>query len=165
MWGVLNQGYRRNSTSHITHLSLDDMAMRILDWCLEHQSQLQARHIPGSLRARAEFISHQGPLQTEWMLNPSIFWRINAFWRTPEIDLMATRQCSKEAFCVSSNRRGWLSTQGVGTYTCVPQHLWSRIYLVQPNTLDTIIVSKWENQPWLPDLLHLMIDHPLQLRP
>ena len=35
--------------------------------------------------------------------------------------------------------------------------------LDQPNTLATVIIPRWENQPWFPDLLHLLIDHPQQL--
>ena len=85
---VKNQGGMQSPT-------LNDMAMRILDWCLEHRIQLQARHIPGRLNARADLLSLQGPVQTEWMLNPSVFRGINAIWGTPELDLMATMDNSQ----------------------------------------------------------------------
>ena len=163
---VKNQGGTHSST-------LNTMAMQILDWSIEQGIQVSARHIPGRLNCRADLLSRRETVQTEWMLNPSIFRRINRIWGIPALDLMATRENTQLRLFVSPvpddralaidglafNLVGW------EVYVYPPTPIIQRLLLRldQPGTLATVIIPKWENQAWFPDLLKLLIDVPLQL--
>ncbi|XP_056391888.1 uncharacterized protein LOC130284934 isoform X2 [Hyla sarda] len=59
----------------------------VLAFAESHLKTISAVHIKGDLNIRADFLSRQ----SEWQLNPKIFFKITALWGTLQVDLFATR--------------------------------------------------------------------------
>ena len=53
-----------------------NLARELLMWCLEHQINLTAQHLPGKDNVRAGMESRQMRDRSDWLLNPTIFQQI-----------------------------------------------------------------------------------------
>ena len=125
---------------------------RIMSWC--HCLNNSARHIPGCLNVIADSLSRSTQIQSmEWSLHPQVFKRICKKWFTPQVDLFAphrvttVRLPSTRPKCMEHTALLPKVIQNVRQYNCL-------LILITPG---------WPGMPWFWDLVHLLVEIPLQL--
>ena len=69
---------------------LCQLALTIWTWCVERNITLLAEHLPGHLNIQADEESRTAKDRCDWMLNQSIFQRINSVMGPLEMDLFAS---------------------------------------------------------------------------
>ena len=114
----------------------------------------------------ADFHSLNFRDNTEWMLNPVVFKQLSALCFVPEVDLFASRlNCQFTPFSVVET-----GTWGVGSECLLP--LLSSFMFSLPlasweedGGTGMLVTPFWSTQPWFPQLLELLIDHPRLLQP
>lgn len=164
---INNQGGTRSR-------SLMVLVWELFQWCLAHNCQLRARHIPGRLNVLADQLSrdHQ-VISTEWSLSPSVTERIWLKWGKPWIDLFATRLNTKLPHFVSPvpDEKAWqvdalsIDWTRMWAYAFPPSPLLPALLqkmLKEPCTILLIAPYKPE-RPWFPLLLQLLTDQPWPL--
>ena len=81
-----------------------DLCMLVLamwEWAEARNIHLSAVYLPGQLNLIADTLSRLIDLDSEWMLNPSIFQQVHSTYSIPKINLFATRMNNKSSkFCV-----------------------------------------------------------------
>ena len=70
---------------------LSNLALDLWEWCIHHQMEVSAQHLPGHLNTRADRESRQLPDSSDWKLNPEMFQALAERWGPLEIDLFASR--------------------------------------------------------------------------
>ena len=80
---------RRQGSLHSPKLW--NLTKELLEFCVLHQITLVPSHLQGILNVLADKGSRQGPISTEWSLDPDSFHEICAWAGTPQVDLFATR--------------------------------------------------------------------------
>ena len=150
------------------------LVWKVLLWCWDHDIQLRARHIPGSLNVLADSLSRPDqPIPTEWSLHQGVVDRICQVWGSPQIDLFATRFNRKfqlfvspipdeTALAVDALSMSW---RGLRAYAYPPLALLTKVVRkVREAPCELFLVAPaWPNRSWFPDLLELSVDWPLRL--
>ena len=70
---------------------LSSLAFELWTWCLQRQTSIIARHIPGTQNLQADQGSCTIVDHSDWKFKPEIFQYIQRLWGPPEIDLFASR--------------------------------------------------------------------------
>lgn len=107
--------------------------------------------------------------RTEWQLNPDVFSQIRDLWVTPEIDLFATQVNTQLAMFAS-----WKpdpEAPHIDAFTIDwSQYKFSFLFFsrcfrkVQMDKAEGILIAPiWPTQVWWPQMLRLLIRHPLAL--
>lgn len=111
--------------------------------------------------------------RTEWQLNPAVFGQIQTLWVTTEIDLFATRanrqlamfaswKPDPEATYIDAFTFDWSKHK---FYCFPPFSLISRcLRNVEMDQAEGILIAPiWPTQLWWPQMLRLLIRHPVAL--
>lgn len=72
--------------------TLCQLAISVWDWCLRKGITVHADHLPGRLNVRADFASRNWNDNSDWMLDPAIFSRLQNRLGRFSIDLFASFQ-------------------------------------------------------------------------
>ena len=135
---------------------------------------LRARHIPGRLNRLADMLSRSGQVvNTEWILNRKIFLSVIELWGSPSLDLMATAMTTQmrvyvspvpDPFALAVDAMSFPWT-GLDVYCFPPWPVIAPLLqkLKHSQCIMTIVVPRWPNRPWFPDLLDLLIESPRRL--
>ena len=161
-------------TSH--NDSLNSMVLELWDFCITHQVELTAAHLPGSSNVVADKESRKIYREGEWMLNPSLVqFALKRFRFTPEIDLFAsrlnrqfTKYCSYrpdpeatyiDAFSFSSEN---LNIYCFPPFSCI---LLTIQKIQQEKATGILVIPNWPTQPWYPLVKPLLVAPPHICRP
>ena len=144
-------------------------------FCQPRDITLVFRHIKGKLNVQADQLSRLSrPVPTEWSLNKSVFRALCRHFGDPALDLFATRLNKQLPVFVSP------TPDDLAIQVDALAMDWSRLpraYAFPPSPLLPLILRKikesvaevlliapyWPKQPWFPDLLGLLMDHPVEL--
>ena len=151
---------------------LNELTRLIWLWAIDHDVFLTAWFIPGVDNVIADTESRK-IRQIEWKLNTDVFKKLEELRGPFLVDLFASRishQISKyvswlpdpEAWKVNAFSFDW-NLEGI--YCFPPFCLISRILhrlTLQQSTM-TIIVPRWEQRPWYPQVMELLVDIPILL--
>ena len=66
------------------------LALGMWEWAEARNIHLSAVYLPGQLNLITDTLSHLIDLDSEWMLNPSIFGQVCSSYSIPKVDLFAT---------------------------------------------------------------------------
>lgn len=167
------------SVAYINHmggtksLGCNEIAVELWDWCIERGIWVSASHIPGVSNVLADKESRVFHDETEWMLDPALFKRIQARLMNADIDLFASRlnkQLDKfvswnpdpfalhvDAFTIDWNKLTF--------YAFPPFSVIGRcVQKIQQDSAEGImIVPAWPTQSWYPRLLQMLVDKPIVL--
>ena len=151
----------------------NDITSEIWSWCIENKTWLTAAHIPGVQNTDADRESRIFNERTEWQLNPDVFSQIQMLWVTSEIDLFATRANRQLAMFASWKPDPEATYIDAFTfdgskhkYYCFPPFsLISRcLRKVEMDQAEGILIAPiWPTQVWWPQMLRLLIRHPVAL--
>ena len=149
-------------------------ALRLWEWCITHQIELIAVHVPGVDNVLADFLSRETIDQREWSLHQAIVNKLFYIWTRPNIDLFASIHnrklevfCSMTpspaAFCKDALSISW-SNFFLG-YAFPPIALISRVLrkVCQDQARLILIAPLWPGQGWYPTLLRLLTETPRSL--
>jgi hypothetical protein len=149
------------------------LTLKLFQWCQSHDILLVAQHVPGIENTLADRLSRQFCPDTEWRLNPSVVQRLFDLWGSPNIDLFATEankhcpvfaswQEDPRAFHVDALTLDW---SGMFVYAFPPIPILPLVVqkLLRDRPEMILITPFWPRRPWFPQLLPLLIDHPVRL--
>jgi ribonuclease HI len=165
---ITRQGGLKSSTLYLE-------VREILLWCKHQNITLMARHIPGKRNVLADKLSRPGrAISTEWMLDPQVFKQITRQTWIPLTDLFATRWNNQtpqfispfpdqKALAVDALNLDWNSLERPYLFppTALIQVCLERIQ--ESTNMFLAVIPCWQNRPWFPLLLSLLIDYPVQL--
>ena len=154
---------------------MNDIVKGLWLWCMKRHITLVAEPLPGILNTIADEESWVMKDRTDWMLNPSLFAKIQKRFGPLEVDMFAswlTTQLSRffswrpdpEAEAVNAFVQDWGPLNGIG-YANPPWSLISRVLTqVQAQRTSIILVAPvWKSQPRYPKLLDMLIDFPRKI--
>ena len=111
--------------------------------------------------------------RSDWMLNPTLFQRIQRRFPNLEIDLFASRLSSQLprffswrpdplAEATDAFLQDW---RGLRAYANPPWNLTGRVLSkVEEQAMDLVLIAPvWPSQPWYPKLLSLLVSNPLRI--
>ena len=153
---------------------LDDLAVKIWNWCIKRDITISAQYFPGCENVYADALSRQFADSTEWKLKHDIFVRICKHFFEPDIDLFASRintQLKKfvswnfdpDAYHVDAFTFSW---SNLSPYIFPPFKLIGRIInkLFEDRVKQAIIIAPlWKTQTWFPQLMSALISFPVRL--
>ena len=123
----------------------------------------------------ADFHSRNFRDHTEWMLNPAVFQRLTKVYFVPEVDLFASRlNCQIHPFVSWNPEPGaWaidafsISWTDLKFYAFPPFSILGRVLakVQQDGATGMLVTPLWSTQPWFPQLLEMVIEHPCMLTP
>ena len=85
------------TTAYINHKGgthsrqLSDLAVEIWKWCISRGISIHAEHIPGVSNTVADAESRKAIEPSNWMLNKSVFNKLQMVWGPFNVDLFAAR--------------------------------------------------------------------------
>jgi len=145
--------------------ALSQLAITIWTWCIERDITLQAEHLPGHLNSQANEESRTVRDRCDWMLNQSVFQRINAAMGPLEVDFFAlglTRQLphfyswrpDPEAEATDAFMQNWTLVWGFANPPwCLINHCLTK---VRKQSAQIVLVTPlWKTQPWFLLVLEL----------
>ena len=152
------------------------LARELWMWCLERGILPTAQYLPGELNVRADTESRVMKDRSDWMLNPSIFRRIQNRFPDMEIDLFASRlsfqlprffswRPDPLAEAIDAFLQPW---RGLKAYANPPWNLVDKVLSqVEEQRADLVVLVApvWPSQPWYPSLLNLLVAPPLRINP
>ena len=149
------------------------LARNLWMWCLERGILITAQYIPGEENIRADTESRVMRDRSDWMLNPTLFQRIQRRFPNLEIDLFASRLSSQLprffswrpdplAEATDAFLQDW---RGLRAYANPPWNLTGRVLSkVEEQAMDLVLIAPvWPSQPWYPKLLSLLVSNPLRI--
>ena len=167
--------------AHIRHQggthswSLCHKTLQLLHWAHSQQIDLRAQYLPGKKNILADRLSRRNQVLTsEWSLHPEICRKLWSLWGQPHIDLFAMANNNKlsiymspvpdpQAWAVDAMVQNW---DNLETYAYPPTSLIRPVInkIIHSSGLRMILIAPmWPQQEWYPDLLHLLVDHPVEL--
>ncbi len=136
-------------------------------------SSMKVVHLKRTLNCLAVHVSRQPLSETEWSMNPKVARTLFNGYRTPMMDLFASYENRKvDLYCSREAEQGafhsdalTLDWNRLDEYAFVPTPL---IHLVLDRIekypcVVTLIAPHWPRRSWLPRLLDLLVDFPMQL--
>ena len=165
---LLHQGTLRSDP-------LLDLSVEILEFCLLHSVVLVPKHLCGSLNVLADQASREGPVSTEWSLDPKTFAWLVARFGPFQVDLFATRENHQLPSYVSPCPDP--EAAEVNAFS-VPWDNWDSVYLFPPVAVlhqvssllirfrgrGVLVAPLYARSGWLPNLLQRSPD-PVPLPP
>ena len=162
-----------NKMGGVKSQKCNEIAKSIWFWAIDHDIWLTAAHIAGKNNCEADVQSRHFNDQVEWQLNKHIFSKLCLLWKTPHIDLFASRLNTQlKRYC------SWKPDPGsefVDAFTID----WSKFYcylfppfsmisqcvkkMIADKTTAMVVVPIWPSQPWFPQILQMLIDTPVLL--
>jgi hypothetical protein len=149
------------------------LTWRLFQWCIQHQVEITAVHLPGVLNVQADSLSRHWLPQLEWTLNQTVADQIFHHWFIPDLDLFATYENKRvpefctfhphpKAFWVDALSLSWRDRY---VYAYPPIALIHRVLLqVQEESPVMILIAPlWSRREWFPLLLDLLVDYPIRL--
>ena len=151
----------------------NELAHQIWLWCIEQNNWLTATHLPGKLNTTADKESRSVHDNTEWKLNCKLFQLIIGTWKTPTIDLFASRlnyqlpvYCSYkpdpgalavDAFCIDWKPHFF--------YAFPPFNQISRTLrkIEEDKAEGILVVPAWPTQPWYSKMLKMCVKKTITL--
>ena len=142
-------------------------------WCVERNITLLAEHLPGHLNIQADEESRTAKDRCDWMLNQSIFQRINSVMGPLEMDLFASRLTKQlprfyswrpdpEAEATDAFMQNWAAYRGFANPPwCLIHRCLTK--LKKQTARMVLITPLWKTQPWYPLLLELLEDLPRRI--
>ena len=166
--------YINNKGGSIVSLFLE--AKQIWLWCSERNINISCVHIKGKDNVTADNLSRNFSDSTEWKLNERVFSLICSQTFTPDIDLFASRlnkqldrfvswKPDPEAYIIDAFSISWSHFK---PFIFPPFSLLTRVIMkIQEEKVEKAIlmVPYWTTQPLFPQLLNILIEKPLLLRP
>ena len=152
---------------------LCQLALTIWTWCVERNITLLAEHLLGHLNLQADEESRTAKDHCDWMLNQSIFQRINSVMGPLEMDLFAsglTKQLPRfnswkpdpEAEATDAFKQNWAAYRGFANPPwCLIHRCLTK--LKKQTARMVLITPLWKTQPWYPLLLELLEDLPRRI--
>ena len=150
---------------------LAQLARDLWMWCLQRDIHLVAQHLPGKLNVIADMESRALFDRTDWMIQPSVFRKIDRRTGPLEVDLFASRLTHQLpeffslkpdplAMATDAFLQDWGPLKG---YANPPWGLIGRVLSqAQEQLADLVLVAPvWKGQIWYPTLLGMLIDYPL----
>ena len=149
---------------------LCQLALTIWTWRVERNITLLAEHLPGHLNIQADEKSRTAKDRCNWMLNQSIFQRINSVMGPLEMDLLASRLTKQlprfyswrpdpEAEATDAFMQNWAAYRGFANPPwCLIHRCLTK--LKKQTARMVFITPLWKTQPWCPLLLELLEDLP-----
>jgi ribonuclease HI len=145
----------------------------LLLWCMLHQIDLVAAHIPGEENVLADRLSRHILPYHEWELAERVVQRIFQYWSTPDVDLFATVENRKlSRFCairyypevemVNAMALTW-TNKFLYAFPPLPMIRQVLMKVQREGAVMILIAPKWTMRDWFPILLDLLIDYPLRL--
>ena len=144
-------------------------------WCMKRDITLEAEHLPGVLNTVADEESRVMKDNSDWMLNPTVFSRIQSHLGLLEVDMFASRLTTQlprffswrpdpEAEAVNAFSQDWRPLNGIG-YANPPWVMINRVWTqVQAQKTSIVLVAPvWKAQPWYPKLLEMLINYPQRI--
>ena len=145
---------------------LNSLIRRFLFFCQDYRISIVPVHIKGALNVLADAGSRDGPISTEWCLDPDSFaWIFQQYRLSPQVDLFATRENFRfENYVSPCPDSGALFQDAFALdwnlhFRCV--------YLFPPPAAMDLLINKicyfrgtgiliapFVSAPWLPKLLH-----------
>ena len=137
-------------------------------WCLQRSITLRTQHLPGKENITADEESRVIRDKSDWMLNPSIFHRIQKNLGPVYLDLFASRLLPRFfswrpdplVMATDALLQDWSRMRA---YANPPWILIGRVLAkIQASNPDLILLVApiWPSQPWYPTLLGLLVDFP-----
>lgn len=162
-----------NDLGGMTSESMDELAKRIWEWCLERQIYISAIFVPGVLNT-ADFYSRSFSDHSEFMLKREIFSRLCGHFFAPDIDLFASRLNKQmdpfvswypEPGALHCNAFS-LSWKKFKPYIFPPFCLIGKVInkIIQEEVEKAILVFPfWRSQSWFPLMLENICSFPVRL--
>ena len=156
-----------------TKAPLLDLVERIFLWAESRGITLSSEFIKGEDNVVADKESRVKNIDTEWMLQPSVFSHLCDIFSTPRIDLFASRINAQlpcyvawrpDPYSVSTNAFTISWANGL-CYAFPPFSVISRVLrkLVVERATLLMILPVWPTQVWFPRALQLLSDTPILL--
>ena len=151
------------------------LTWELLQFCRMHSITLVPRHIPGKRNVLADSLSRTGKLQsTEWTLKQQLVDTLCTLWGSPNVDLFALKHNKRlpvyvsalpdpEALAVDALSMSW---DRLEAYAYPPTPILPAVLRkVACSQIRMILIAPfWPSQPWFPELLELLMDHPRRLQ-
>ncbi|MCG7867312.1 MAG: reverse transcriptase-like protein [Candidatus Thiodiazotropha taylori] len=151
--------------------SLCTIVWDLLYWCKDRNISIRVRHIPGKLNVIADSLSRSNRvLPSEWNLNRDVANQIFSLWKTPQLDLFATRfnnllplfvspvpdhrACAVDAMSIDW---GNLFAYAFPPFNLIPLVL---AKIKEYHCQVILIAPLWPQRSWFPLLLSLLSDLP-----
>ena len=112
---------------------------------------------------------------TEWALNTDVFLLLPNIFFQPEIDLFASALNHQiptyiswlpdpNAYAVNAFTVSWTDLQfyAFPPFSLIPRVL---VRIVTGRATGILIIPQWTTQSWFPQMLNLLIQHPLRIAP
>ena len=155
---------------------LNDEALLLYSWAIQHHVKLVAVHLPGVDNVLADYLSRNRADPTEWTLSKNVTQPLFSMWGRPQIDLFAShlnhrlpvwfsRTPADGATAVDAFAQSWA---GFAVYAFPPANLLQRTLLkIRDEQVEEAIVIAplWPGRPWFPLLLQMACTVPFRLRP
>ncbi|XP_066587653.1 uncharacterized protein [Prorops nasuta] len=151
------------------------LAREIWHWAEERHNFLFASYISSRENYKADSLSRIKNEDTEWELCDTAFERIVERYGRPEVDLFANRfnkKCERfvswlpdiTAFEVDAFTIRW---DKIKFYDFPPFNLVLRclVKIKKEKASGIIVVPDWQNQPWYPLFIELLVEEPIRLGP
>ena len=156
-------------------LACNAIARKIWLWAFERQIWLSSEHLVGSLNVTADYESRHFQMETEWMLDKSVFKNVvlkSGF--EPNIDLFVSRvncQITKfvswkpqpEAYAVNAFSLDWhhFKPYCFPTFSIIP-------WVLQKISLDKVtalvVIPNWPTQPFYATAMNMLVNNPTFVR-
>lgn len=152
---------------------LADLAKEFWRFCLEKEISVQAQYIPGQSNIEADWYSRNLQDVSNWRLDRGIFVSLHQKWGPFHVDLFADRlNCQQEGFYSwrpdpeALGIDAFLQDWSIGRDYEFPQFsLIQRVIakLRRERAELVLITPFWRSQVWFPDLMSLLVEHPILL--
>lgn len=163
---INNMGGSKSLTCH-------EVTVEIWEFCIQRNIYLSANYIPGSQNTNADKLSREVVDRHDWMLKPDIFHIIQEKYPSIEIDLFASRHTNQvplyvswhpdpSAFATDAFSFNW---SNIVFFAFPPFSLIGRCLqkIRSDNAKGILVAPFWPTQPWFPQLLQMLWDHPVVL--
>ena len=147
---------------------------KILNWCLEQDTVIRVRHIPGKFNILADRLSRlDKPIKTEWALDQTVANSVFQMLNFPNVDLFATRFNHRlplyvspvqdyKALAIDALSMDW---NHLHAYAFPPFILIAAVLekIRQHQCRIVLIAPFWPQQQWFSELLLLLVSAPVRL--
>jgi hypothetical protein len=154
--------------------ALSKSTEEIWNLCLERTLKIQAEHIPGIQNVIADQASRMKTDRHDWMLNPTIFQKLNRIWGPFQVDLFANRVNSQlpkfyswipdpYAEATDALLQNWSNMK---LWANPPWILIPRILakIIRDKASVTLLLPYWTSAPWFPLMVDLLVAPPILLK-
>lgn len=156
-----------------TKVSLLTIVAQIFEWANLRNVTLSAEHIKGCDNVEADWESRFKNFDSEWKLDPLVFWKACDFFFLPDSDLFATRLNTQlprfvswrpdpDAYHTNAFTLSW--TKGLN-YAFPPFSIIGMVLekIQEDKATLLVVLPLWPTQIWFPGALQLLVADPVLL--